>query len=168
MWLLLHFRTNSTCLLKLATVAIFTCWPALSFAQLEDENTGLTRAQNFPLTEEESHSRREASDSLLLLASQNPEVFFGKTLMLKNGREVGPVIAVRRKLDNLFLYLVIDATTYFNEPTIYAVQVSDIESMTDTRVLMSQDQGMHVRGLVYYEDDYTAPNEHFPEQALDD
>ena len=163
--------------------ALIACWTPGVFAQtgvtadartdaevvpgVESED-GLIESYDRPAEPDESHASREADGDLLALARQHPERFTGKTLMFRNGETIGEIQNIRRKLDNLYLYMIVDATRYFNSPTTYAVPVRDVESMNDDAVLISMAEGMHLRGLTYYPEDYTSAGNSFPESSITD
>lgn len=105
-----------------------------------------------------THATQEASTELLLRAAREPQAFVGKRLVLVDGPEVtkvGPVTALRKRIDDQELYLVVDAQEYFNSPTLYAIAVRDVERMEGDRLVIPEAPGMHLRGRQYYADDYT-------------
>lgn len=159
--------TFITSVLLLSRQAVAQEEPLLEQTTQNQESGELTTSIEHPLTQDESHARREAGLKLLKQANLNPQLFVGKTLTLENGKTVGEVLMVKRKLDNLFLYLIVDATPYFNEPTEYAVAVRDVSTIIGDRVFIELASGMHLRGLTYYPEDYTEAGDNFPEEALE-
>lgn len=159
------FKLPALAILVLASVAL----SPVSWAQTSESTSNVSEVNedfDFPVTPDESHSRRNADGELLKMASQQPARFIGRTLRLENGKPVGTILNVRRKLDNLYVYLVVDATEYFNAPTTYAVAVRDVNRLEGESVIMELSEGMHVRGLTYYPEDYTEVDNNFPKEAL--
>ncbi len=73
-----------------------------------------------------SHANHEAPVELITLAGREPEQFIGKTLVLRdalNTVTVGPVLELRQGKADQEAYLIVDATSYFNSPTRFAVAV---------------------------------------------
>src|SRR5690606_3940134 len=86
----------------------------------------------------------------------------GKTLILNDGLDgitVGPVMDVRRRLQDDALYVIVDASTFFKTPTTYAVAVEDLDKVEDDTLIIPEVAGMHLRGLDYYAEDYTDPDD---------
>lgn len=102
----------------------------------------------------DTHADGPSNPELMRRATLEPESFTGKQTMLNDGRMIGPIIAVRRSLQDQQLYLIIDATTFFNSPTEYAVPAEDMHSMQDDTLMIAEYTGMHLRGMEYYEEDY--------------
>ena len=106
----------------------------------------------------ETHATQQAPQELLTMAVQAPEQFIGKTLVLDDGVNVvtvGPVLELRRRIQDQNVYLIVDAMAYFNSAVQYAVAVSDVERMEADRLVIPEAPGMHLKGLDYYPDDYT-------------
>ena len=106
----------------------------------------------------DSHATQQAPQELLTMAVQEPEKFIGKTLVLDDGVNVvtvGPVLELRRRIQDQNVYLIVDAKAYFNSAVQYAVAVSDVERMEADRLVIPEAPGMHLKGLDYYPDDYT-------------
>lgn len=106
-----------------------------------------------------THANRPASNELLQEAALHPVNIIGKTLVLNDGESeirVGPVKDLRKRYQNEELYLVVDASSYFNTPIDYAVALKDVGRMEGNRLVISEAPGMHLRGLEYYADDYTS------------
>ena len=105
-----------------------------------------------------THANRPASNELLQEAALHPVNIIGKTLVLNDGEseiQVGPVKDLRKRRQNEELYLVVDASSYFNTTIDYAVALKDVGRMEGNRLVISEAPGMHLRGLEYYADDYT-------------
>ncbi|HHX82887.1 MAG TPA: hypothetical protein GX696_07905 [Pseudomonadaceae bacterium] len=123
---------------------------------LPDADTGLDEVpvERVPQT----HANRPASDELLQEAALHPVNIIGKTLVLNDGESevrVGPVKDLRKRRQNAELYLVVDASSYFNTTIDYAVALKDVGRMEGNKLVISEAPGMHLRGLEYYADDYT-------------
>jgi hypothetical protein len=104
-----------------------------------------------------AHATTPASPELVTLVTREPEQFIGHTLVLDDGVNavhVGEVLALRKRVLDQEPYLVVDATSYFNAPTQYAVAVKDLDRIEDGLLVMPEADGMHLRGLEYYEEDY--------------
>ena len=102
------------------------------------------------------------------MAVHQPENFIGKTLVLDDGANavtVGPVIDLRRRVQDQNLYLIVDATAYFNTAVEYAVAVSDVDRIEADTLVIPEAPGMHLRGLDYYPDDYIDVAEMTPDAA---
>lgn len=112
---------------------------------------------------ESTHAVREADTDLALYILNNPAEFIGRNLTFVDGTVIGPILDLRRKVDDLELYLVVDASAYFNDETTYAVKVQDVESFDEESVKVPEDAGMHLRGQVYYAEDYTDADDFNPE-----
>lgn len=112
---------------------------------------------------ESTHAVREADTDLALYILNNPDEFIGRNLTFVDGTLIGPILDLRRKVDDLELYLIVDASAYFNDETTYAVKVQDVESFDEASVKVPEDAGMHLRGLVYYAEDYTDADDFSPE-----
>src|SRR5688572_3308962 len=72
----------------------------------------------------ETHATQQAPQELLSMAAREPENFIGKTLVLDDGANVitvGPVKDLRKREQDQQLYLIVDATAYFNSAVDYAV-----------------------------------------------
>ena len=127
-----------------------------------------------PLDEPEdppTHASREASPELVALASREPEQFIGKTLVLHDGvdaTEVGPVLELRKRIRDQEPHLIVDATAYFNTPTKYAVAIGDVARIEGDQVITPEVEGMHLRGLEYYPEDFTELESTAPEDVLAD
>jgi len=109
-------------------------------------------------TPPETHAIQQAPQELLTMAVHQPENFIGKTLILDDGTNavtVGPVIDLRRRVQDQDIYLIVDATAYFNSAVQYAVAVSDVDRIEADTLIIPEAPGMHLRGLDYYPDDYT-------------
>lgn len=105
----------------------------------------------------DTHATRQAPLELMLEAARDPASVIGKTLVLHDGVNeviVGPVKDLRKRLQDEELYLIVDATEYFNAPADYAVALSDVGRMEGTKLVIPEAPGMHLRGLDYYPDDY--------------
>lgn len=116
-----------------------------------------------------AHANSPASSELVALAAREPERFLGKTLVLQDGPEsveVGPILALRKRVLDQEPYLIVDATNYFNLPTQYAVAVRDVDRIAGDRVLTPEAAGMHLRGLEYYAEDYAELESTAPEDVL--
>lgn len=112
---------------------------------------------NEPVPYEEqidTHADGPSNPELMRRATQEPESFIGKQTMLNDGRMIGPIMAIRRSMQDQQLYLIIDATTFFNSPTEYAVPAEDMHSLQDDTLMIAEYTGMHLRGMEYYEEDY--------------
>jgi hypothetical protein len=106
----------------------------------------------------DTHATRQAPQDLLVMAVHQPENFIGKTLVLDNGTAavtVGPVIDLRRRLQDQELYLIVDAAEYFNTAVQYAVAVKDLDRIEEDKLVIPEAPGMHLQGLDYYPADYT-------------
>lgn len=153
-------------------LCVLTAAFRMGHAQISPEEEALSRAQaeaaqmrtQEEIMREESasthqfdvrHANRQASDELLKTARLQPDTFIGKTLRFSNGTTIGPVLDMRRRNQDNQLYLIVDATRYFNESTEYAVAVKDLNRLDEEYVIMPMVRGMHLRGLVYYPEDYT-------------
>ncbi|MES2605578.1 MAG: hypothetical protein V4603_11620 [Pseudomonadota bacterium] len=104
-----------------------------------------------------THATQEAPDDLMEMAAHQPELFVGKTLVLVDGAKITPVgrvLAMRKRLEDQHLYLIVDATQYFNSPTEYAVAVKDVARLEGDRVIIPEAPGMHLKGMEYYAKDY--------------
>jgi hypothetical protein len=104
-----------------------------------------------------SHATVEAPPELIGLISREPERFIGKTLVLAEGTQtktVGPVLSVRKQLKDQNVYLIVDATGFFNSPTNYAVAANNLDRIEDGKLITPAAPGMHLLGQQYYPDDY--------------
>lgn len=112
-----------------------------------------------PVTPDSTHANREAPQELMNMAVHQPENFIGKTLILDGGANddviVGPIKDIRRRVQNQQLYLIVDATDYFNTQVDYAVAVRDLDRIEEDTVVIPETPGMHLNGMDYYPDDYT-------------
>lgn len=127
-------------------------------AELETEQQEVLPEQGIAAPPPETHATQQASQTLLTMAVHEPENLIGKTLVLDDGTDavtVGPVKAIRRRMQDQQLYLVVDATKYFNTKVDYAVAVSDVDRIEADTLVIPEAPGMHLRGLDYYPDDYT-------------
>lgn len=106
-----------------------------------------------------SNASRQADPELLRMAAQEPEKFVGKMLSYDNGNLIGRILNVRRRVDDRNHYLIIDATEYFNSDTEFAVPMNDVARMNDDSVIVLEAEGMHLRGMEYYADDYVEAGE---------
>ena len=116
----------------------------------------------------DTHATQQAPQELLTMAVHQPENFIGKTLVLDDGANavtVGPVIDLRRRVQDQNLYLIVDATAYFNTAVEYAVAVSDVDRIEADTLVIPEAPGMHLRGLDYYPDDYIDVAEMTPDAA---
>jgi len=116
-----------------------------------------------------THATSPAPPELVALAAREPERFLGKIVVLVDGVNkvtVGPVLALRKRVLDQEPYLIVDATAYFKAPTQYAVAVRDLDHIESNRLIMPEADGMHLRGLEYYEEDYTALESTAPEDVL--
>jgi hypothetical protein len=114
----------------------------------------------------DTHASRQAPLELMLEAARQPENIIGKTLVISDGMNdvmVGPILDLRRRLQDEELYLIVDATTYFNTATDYAVALRDVARMEGSRLVIPEAPGMHLLGLDYYANDYTDIEEQTPE-----
>jgi hypothetical protein len=134
----------------------------------EQESTDTTPGTSPPDTEipdatltttpPDTHATRQAPQDLLVMAVHQPENLIGKTLVLDDGTTavtVGPVLNIRRRLQDQQLYLIVDAATYFNTPVQYAVAVKDLDRIEGDKLVIPEAPGMHLQGLDYYPEDYT-------------
>jgi hypothetical protein len=115
------------------------------------------------------HATIPAPPELVALAAREPEQFIGRTLVLDDGVnavEVGPVLALRKRILDQEAYLVVDATSYFKSPTQYAIAVKDLDRIEDGLLVMPEADGMHLRGLEYYAQDYAELETTSPETIL--
>jgi hypothetical protein len=106
----------------------------------------------------DTHATSEAPVELVALAVREPATFIGKTLVLDDGADavtVGPVLELRKRIQDQEPHLIVDATAYFNTPTKYAVAVRDLDRIEGDTLVTPEADGMHLRGLDYYPDDYT-------------
>jgi hypothetical protein len=111
-----------------------------------------------PAMPTETHATQQAPQELLSMASHEPENFIGKLLVLDDGASVitvGPVKDLRKREQDQQLYLIVDATAYFNSAVDYAVAVKDVDRIEDDKLIIPEAPGMHLRGLDYYPDDYS-------------
>jgi hypothetical protein len=132
--------------------------PGLVIAAEQDLPEQLTPEQELNSVPGDTHATQQAPQELLNLAVHEPQRFIGKTLILDDGVDavtVGPVKDIRRRLQDQQLYLIVDATAYFNAAVDYAVAVSDVDRMEADTLIIPEAPGMHLRGLDYYPDDYT-------------
>jgi hypothetical protein len=121
--------------------------------------------------ESESHATSAAPAELVALASREPQRFIGKTLVLDNGVDavkVGPVLELRKRIVDQEAYVIVDAAAYFNTPTRYAVAVRDLERIEGELLVTPEVEGMHLRGLDYYPEDFTDLVDTSPEDVLAD
>lgn len=79
----------------------------------------------------------------------------GKTMIFTDGQVIGPVLAVVKRSQDSGIYLLVDATKFFNQEVKYVVSISDVDEITDDAVKVHKDGGDHLRGMVYYAEDYT-------------
>lgn len=110
-----------------------------------------------------------ASVELIALAGREPERFLGKTLVLDDGSNhviVGPVLELRKRIQDQEPHVIVDATDYFNTPTKYAVALRDIDRIEDDTLVIPEADGMHLRGLDYYPEDYTDLDSTAPEDVV--
>lgn len=104
-----------------------------------------------------SHATVEAPPELGGLASREPWHFIGRKLVLSEGtqtKDVGTIFAVRRRIEDQLVYLIVDATEFFNSPTQYAVAVKNLERMEGNTIITPAAPGMHLLGMQYYAKDY--------------
>ncbi|MES2625238.1 MAG: hypothetical protein V4628_08160 [Pseudomonadota bacterium] len=130
-----------------------------------------TNSTNSTATPHDTHASQQASDDLLIMAAHEPEKLIGKTLILDDGTDaktVGPVLDIRRRLQDLELYLIVDAMQYFNSAGEYAVAVRDVDRIEADTLIIPEAPGMHLRGLDYYPDDYTGIEDTLPADAAVD
>jgi hypothetical protein len=126
----------------------------------EQEQSSEQQQANEPLPTTpppDTHANRQAPIELMIKAAGQPEAFIGKTLILHDGmnsKTVGPVINVRKRLQDEELYLIVDATAYFNTATEYAVAVRDLDRIEGDKLVIPEGPGMHLHGLDYYPADY--------------
>lgn len=116
-----------------------------------------------------AHATSEAPAELVALAAREPDRFLGKTLVLHDGTEavrVGPVLALRKRILDQEAYLIVDATSYFKVPTQYAIAVRDLDRIDADMVRMPEADGMHLRGLEYYPEDFIELESTAPEDVL--
>jgi len=147
---------------------------ALGWACLAHSQTGIAQTYDneaedeldFPLSDSETHTRIEAEKELRVQAALYPETLVGRAVRLESGEPVGEVLNVRRHLDNLYIYLVVDATDWFNAPTTYAISVREVERLEAGDIVMELNAGMHVAGMTYYPEDFTSVKNNFPETEL--
>lgn len=135
---------------------------------LSEEHTGIDAPLDEP-SEPPTHASMEAPPELVALVGLEPERFIGKTLVLDDGVtavEVGPVLALRKRIADQEPYVIVDATGYFNTPTEYAVSVRDLDRIEGERLVTPEVEGMHLRGLDYYEEDYVDIRSTAPEDVL--
>lgn len=135
---------------------------------LSEEHTGIDAPLDEP-NEPQTHASMEASPELVALAAREPEQFIGRTLVLDDGVTavvVGPVLALRKRIVDQDPYVIVDATNYFNSPTEYAVSVRDLDRIEGDKLVTPEVEGMHLRGLEYYEEDYVAIDSTAPEDVL--
>jgi hypothetical protein len=128
---------------------------------LEEDHTGIEAPLDEP-SDPRTHASVQASPELLALASREPERLVGKTLVLDDGVtavEVGPVLDVRKRIVDQEVHVIVDATSYFNAPTEYAVSIRDIDRIDGERLVAPEVEGMHLRGLDYYAEDYVDVSE---------
>lgn len=102
----------------------------------------------------ESHADGAVNKELMRSAGRSPEQFIDKQVVLEDGRKIGSVLNIQRSLRDDRLYLILDATEFFNNPTEYAVPAEDMRSLQDDTLTIAEYTGMHLRGLEYYEADY--------------
>lgn len=135
---------------------------------LTEEHTGIDAPLDEP-GEPATHASAEAPAELVALSAREPERFIGKTLVLDDGVtavEVGTVLDVRKRIVDQEPYVIVDATTYFNTPTEYAVSVRDLDRIEGERLVTPEVEGMHLRGLEYYPEDYVDIRDTSPEEVL--
>lgn len=126
----------------------------------EDEDTELPfgeseRSEPEPYADQvQSHASGAANRELMSQANRSPEQFIDKKVFLEDGREIGSLLNIQRSLRDDRLYLILDATEFFNTPTEYAVPAEDMRSLQDDTLIIAEYTGMHLRGLEYYEEDY--------------
>jgi len=138
---------------------------------LSDEEvfeTGVDAPLDEP-NEPQTHASAEAPPELVALAAREPERFIGKMLVLDDGvnaTKVGPVLALRKRIADQEAYVVVDASDYFNSPTQYAVSVRDLDRIEGDLLVTPEVEGMHLRGLEYYPEDYTDISDTSPEAVL--
>jgi hypothetical protein len=143
---------------------------AASEVVADDEESGIDAPLDEP-GEPQTHASSEAPVELVALAAREPERFIGKTLVLEDGTEVievGPVLELRKRILDQEPHLIVDATSYFNTPTRYAVAVRDVDRIEGEQVITPEVEGMHLRGLDYYPEDYTDISDTSPEEVLAD
>ena len=86
----------------------------------------------------------------------DPKSYIGKTLRFVRGAAVGPILDMRKRKQDSRVYLIVDATAFFNQSVEYAVPFTDVEGIQADTVLIHKGAGDHLRGMVYYPDDYRA------------
>ena len=104
------------------------------------------------------HTTMEAPPELVALVRREPDQFIGRDLVLDDGVNavtVGPVLALRKRVLDQEPYLIVDATSYFNAPTQYAIAVKDLDRIEAGKFVMPEATGMHLRGFEYYPGDFT-------------
>lgn len=134
----------------------------------ETTETGIDAPLDEP-DEPPTHASTEAPVELVAMAAREPERFIGKTLVLDDGvtgTEVGPILELRKRIADQDPHVIVDATRYFNTPTKYAVSVRDLDRIEDDKVITPEVEGMHLRGLEYYPEDYTDIESTAPEDVL--
>lgn len=122
--------------------------------QHEGEQNADSSAAPEPLS---NHATVQAPPELGGLASREPELFVGKTIVLAEGSQqktVGTVFAVRKRTQDQLNYFIVDATEYFNSPTEYAIAVKNVDRVEDDQLITPAAPGMHLMGMQYYPDDY--------------
>ncbi|MEY4642106.1 MAG: hypothetical protein RLZZ227_2100 [Pseudomonadota bacterium] len=115
----------------------------------------------------DTHATSESVE-LVALAGREPERFLGKTLVLNDAGgvvTVGPVLELRKRIQDQEPHVIVDASDYFNTPTKYAVAVRDIDRIEADTLIIPEADGMHLRGLEYYPDDYTDLESTAPEDV---
>ena len=128
--------------------------PAAALAQSPEPIEEIPLETDIP---PQTHANRPAPSDLLQEAGLRPSSFVGKMLVLHDTEgemEVGPVLEIQRHRENQKLYLIVDATRYFKTETEYAVAVNDVARLEETRIIVTEAPGMHLRGIEYYAEDY--------------
>ncbi len=103
------------------------------------------------------HTTMEAPPELVALVQREPDQFIGMQLVLDDGVKaitVGPVLALRKRVLDQEPYLIVDATSYFNTPTQYAVALKDLDRIEAGTLVTPEAAGMHLRGFEYYADEF--------------
>lgn len=142
--------------------------PRAPLTEQQDPLAGQPDPGNATPPPSETHASRQAPTELITQAAREPGTFIGKTLILHDGvssKTVGPVKDLRRRLQDEELYLIVDATAYFNTPVEYAVAVRDLDRIEGDQLIIPETAGMHLNGLDYYPEDYADIDVTAPEAA---
>lgn len=139
--------------------------PATAAEDAAEAESALSGGEVLEQAESNTHGAIQADPELLKTIRNDPGMFIGKKLEFTSGEPIGPITDVRRHAENLELYFIVDATEFFNSATMYAVEAKDVESYTEDAVLMPMAEGMHLRGRMYYPEDYTEVDDYLAEPA---